>query len=128
MARLEIAKQEIWPSSGDGTACLQLTHTILVKSRRPPSGCVLPCSGVLCLGAVGAGSGFRLSLTTEGWYFCAGNILRNRTKQPGLRAPDPGSPIGMGSTGNQNTLKEHRGTGSRDAGSKKVLFRAQFGL
>ena len=109
-------------------AWLQVTHTMLVESRRQPSGCVLPCSGVLCLGAVGAGSGFRLSLTARGWYFCAGNILHNCTKQPGLRAPDLGGPLGTSSAGNRNTLRGHRGTGSRDAGSTKMLFRAQFGL
>lgn len=73
---------------------------------------MLPCSGVLCLGAVGAGSSFQPSLTTKGGCFCAGHILHSHTKQPGLRGPDPGSPIGETRGGNQNALKGGRGTRS----------------
>ena len=89
-------------------------NSITVQSKGQ-SPCMLgPCSGVFCLGAIAAGSGFQPSLTIKGRCLCTGNITHNRTKQPGVKDTCQGQPPWQQWGWEQrNTLRMQRGREER---------------
>lgn len=65
-------------------AWLQVTHTMLVESRRQPSGCVLPCSGVLCLEHLEQGLAFGFHSLPEVGTFVLGTSCTTEQNSLGL--------------------------------------------